>query len=72
MARRKNKKWIQKAVKKEGALREYMMRRYGKKAFTEKGTIKTEYLKKVLKDKKADTKTKRRVQLALTLRRLRK
>ena len=79
MARRKSKskskskrKWIQRAVKKEGALREYMMNRYGKRAFTEKGTIKTEYLKKVLKDKKADIKTKRRVRLALTLRRLRK
>ena len=71
MSRKKSRdrKWIQRAVKKPGALREYVKRKYGKKGFTERGTIKTEVLRKLAKEKGT---TGKRARLALTLRRLRK
>jgi len=65
-------KWIQKAIKKKGALRQYVRRKYGNRAFTKKGTIKVGILKKLLKDKSVSETTKRRVRLALTLRKLRR
>jgi len=65
-------KWIQKAIKKKGALRQYVKRKYGDKAFTRKGTIKVSILRKLLKDKSVSETTKRRVRLALTLRKLRR
>ncbi|MEM3629102.1 MAG: hypothetical protein QXE06_07000 [Candidatus Bathyarchaeia archaeon] len=61
--------WIQKAIKRPGALRQYMKRKYGNKAFTSKGTIKVEYLQKEAKQKGTIGK---RARLALTLRKLRK
>ncbi|MEM3896167.1 MAG: capsid protein VP2 [Archaeoglobaceae archaeon] len=71
MARRKEK-WIQKAIKDPGSLREYVMRKYGSEGFTEKGTIKVEILRKLAKSPHVSEKTKRRARLALTLRKLRK
>ena len=68
---RKVVKWIQKAIKHPGALRAYMKRKYGEKAFTRKGTIKREYLLRALKETKSPT-IKRRIYLALTLRKLAK
>jgi hypothetical protein len=65
----KKRKWIQKAIKKPGALRAYMKRKYGSKAFTSRGTIKREYLEKEAKQPGTIGK---RARLALTLRRLRK
>ncbi len=65
-------KWIQEAIEKPGSLREYIRRKYGKRAFTSKGTIKVTYLRKLLRSKTVDEKTKRRARLALTLRKLRK
>jgi len=41
---------------KKGALRDYMLRNYGSKAFTSRGTIKEEYLKKALKEGNVHTK----------------
>lgn len=41
---------------KKGALRKYMLRTYGSKAFTQKGTIKEEYLKKAMDEGNAHTK----------------
>ncbi len=41
---KKSKDWIQKAVKKPDRLRYYLRRLYGKKAFTDKGDIKKQYL----------------------------
>jgi len=38
------RKWIQKAVKKPGAYRESVLRRYGASAFTPRGTIKADIL----------------------------
>ena len=63
------KKWIQKAVKKKDALREYVQRRYGKAGFTERGTIKMKVLRE-LAEKKG--KNGQRARLALTLRKMRR
>jgi hypothetical protein len=69
--RRKSRKyWIQSAIKHPGALRAYVKRVYGKKGFTSRGTIKREVL---LKLKRHPNPTiRRRANLALTLRRLRR
>ena len=40
------KLWLQKAVKREGRVRNYLRRVYGSRAFNEDGTIKMEYLNK--------------------------
>jgi len=61
--------WIQKAVKRKGALRAHMKRKYGSKAFTSKGTIKREYLEKEAKEPGT---TGKRARLAITLRKVRK
>jgi hypothetical protein len=53
MAKRKKKLNLK---LKKGALRNYMLRTYGSKAFTSRGTIKVEYLKKALKEGNAHTK----------------
>lgn len=39
-------RFIQKSIKHPGRVREYIERTYGKEGFTEKGTIKMEYLEK--------------------------
>ena len=67
--RRKNRFWIQGAIKNEGALRRTVQRQYGKKGFTKRGTIKVEVLREL---SKKGGKTGRRARLALTLRKLRK
>ena len=41
--------FIQKSIKHPGRVREYIQRTYGKEGFTEKGTIKMEYLLKAKK-----------------------
>jgi hypothetical protein len=61
--------WIQKAVKRKGALRAHMKRKYGSKAFTSKGTIKREYLEKEAKEPGT---TGKRARLAITLRKIRR
>ena len=63
------KKWIQHAVKKRDALREYVRRHYGEKGFTERGTIKVEVLRELAERK---GKVGQRARLALTLRKLRR
>lgn len=70
-----DEKWIQKAVKKKGALRQDVRQRYGDKGFTQKGTIRQDKLEHISKEKtKAGkpTKASRRARLALTLGKLRK
>jgi hypothetical protein len=62
------RKWIQRAIKKKDALREYVKRHYGKAGFTERGTIKVEVLRELSKKK---GKVGQRARLALTLRKLR-
>ena len=71
MAQRKknsDQKWMQSAVKKPDALRDYMKRRFGNEAFTKQGNIKATYLRKVASDKKVSATTRRRANLALTFR----
>jgi hypothetical protein len=68
-------KWIQSAVKKKGALRSDVRDRYGKKGFTQRGTIKQDKLKQMSREKTKHghpTKASRRARLALTLGKLRK
>jgi len=71
MGRRK-KKWIQRAIKKPGALQKYVLRKFGSEGFTERGTIKVSVLRKLASSPHVSDKTRRRAILALTLRRLRK
>ena len=68
----KDKRWIQKAIKHKGALRRYVKRKYGDKAFTKRGTIRVEVLRKLAKNPRVSETTRRRARLALTLRKLRK
>ncbi|MGB9672409.1 MAG: hypothetical protein ACPLZY_04605 [Candidatus Norongarragalinales archaeon] len=67
MRRRRRKYWIQHAIRKPGALRTTVQRRYGKRGFTRKGTIKREVLAELAREKGV---TGRRARLAKTLRRL--
>jgi len=64
------KRWIQKAIEHPGALTEYVKRRFGRRGFTRKGTIKVSILRKLARDKKVSPTTRRRARLALTLRKL--
>lgn len=63
-------RWIQKTHMRKGALRNYMMRHYGSKAFTEKGTIKLEYLNDA--EKNGNAHVKKMVRLAKNLRKIKK
>jgi hypothetical protein len=65
--RPRTERWIQGAIEKPGSLRETVQRKYGKGGFTGRGTIKTEVLENLAKEKKV---TGRRARLALTLRKL--
>ncbi len=62
--------WIQEAIKNPGALRRYVKRVYGEEGFTKRGTIKVEVLRELLNH--PNETIRRRAQLALTLRKLRK
>ena len=66
----KNDRFIQEAIRKRGALREYVMREYGSEGFDKKGRIKTEVLKDI--ERNGTEKEKKRAFLAQTLRRLHK
>jgi hypothetical protein len=68
------KKWIQKAIKRPGRARKYLMRLYGRKAFTKDGTIKSEYLKKAIQKakKKKNISLLRALYLAKTLKKMKK
>jgi len=61
-------RWIQEAIKRPGALRQYVKRKYGKKGFTERGTIKVSVLRDLANE---PGKVGKRARLALTLRKLR-
>jgi len=78
MARRKMKRrsrkdrfWIQKAVKRPGRVKRYMKRKYGKKAFTKSGEIKMSYLRKAAKETK-NRSLRSALLLAIRLKRMRK
>ena len=59
------KLWIQEAIKKPGALRETVKRRFGKEGFTSRGTIKVKILRVLAQEKGV---TGQRARLALKLR----
>jgi len=56
---------------KKGTLTRWIKEKYGAKAFTDRGTIKMEYLKKALRDAPTLT-TKRKVQFAINARKWKK
>lgn len=61
--------WIQEAIERPGALRSYVMRKYGRRGFVKRGNrlvIKREVLERLAKKKGSVGK---RARLALTLRR---
>lgn len=66
---RKKELWIGEAIRKEGALRATVKRRYGARGFTKRGTIKPDVLRKLAKEKGV---TGQRARLAKTLRKLKK
>lgn len=66
---RRNNTWIQRAIKHKGALRAYVKRKFGRRGFTRRGTIKVKVLKSLSKKKGS---IGRRARLALTLRKLRR
>jgi len=61
--------WIGPAVKRPGALRAKVLKRFGRKGFDEKGRIKPSSLNQMLKS--ADAKTRQQIQFALNVRKLR-
>ena len=65
--RKKDKRWIQKAIKKPGALRAYVRRVYGDRGFTRDGKIRMDILRALAKRR---DRIGRRARLALTLRKL--
>ena len=67
-------RWIQKAIKRKGRVRSFLKRKYGRKAFTKKGTIKAEYLKKAERhaERTGNLSLERAVILAKRLKRMRR
>ena len=65
--RRRGGKWISKAIKRPGALRSWVKRRYGSRGFDSQGRIKTSILRAHYHDPGTLGK---RVRLAMTLRRM--
>lgn len=66
---KRTEKWIQGAVTKPGALREYVQREYGEQGFDQHGRIKVSVLRELAEHGPTE-RTRRRARLALTLRRL--
>ena len=56
---KKNKRWIQKAIKRPGRVKRYLKRKYGNKAFTKSGEIKQSYLLKAIAELKRRPPSKR-------------
>lgn len=81
-SKHKNRKWIQKAIKHKGALKGWAKRNARKiaaatksKVFTKDGELNTKTLEKLRHTRlwdRLDTKTKKRVDLAITLEKLHK
>jgi len=69
--RRRSNRWIQQAIKRPGRVRAYMMRRYGKRAFTKSGTIRMRYLKRAARETR-DRSLRSALLLAIRLKRMRR
>jgi hypothetical protein len=70
-SRASDRYWIQRAIKHPGRVRRYMKHRYGKKAFTKSGEIKTSYLRKAAKETKSRS-MRSALLLAIRLKRMRR
>jgi hypothetical protein len=68
MPRKKDNRWIQKAIKKPGALRAYVKRYFGEEGFTKSGRIKASVLRELAK---RNDRIGKRARLAITLRGMR-
>jgi len=68
---RKDRFWIQRAIKRPGRVRAYMKRRYGKRAFTKSGEIKMSYLRRAAKETKSRS-LRSALLLAIRLKRMRR
>jgi hypothetical protein len=70
----KNNMWIQKAVKKPNRVRSYVRKLFGQKAFTNKNTIKYEYLLKAKSqaEKSNNQSLVKAINLAINLKKLKK
>lgn len=51
--------WIQKAIKRPGRVRRYLLRRYGEKALTKNGELKHRYVLKAIRELKERPKSQR-------------
>lgn len=71
---RKNRKWIQKAIKRRGRVSKYLARVYGSRAFAKNGEVKQLYVNRAIKrvKKTGNTSLLRALYLARTLERLKK
>ena len=63
--------WIQRAIQRKGSLKKWLKKHYGKKAFRKDGKVKITFLRK-LQHKKLPKRIKQKINLALTLHKLRK
>jgi hypothetical protein len=70
-SRASDRYWIQRAVKRPGRVKAYMKRRYGKRAFTKSGEIKTSYLRRAAKETK-NRSLRSALLLAIRLKRMRR
>ena len=70
-SKRRGNIWIQKAVKRPGRVRTYMRRKYGSRAFTKSGAIKTSYLRRAVKETK-DRSLRSALLLAMRLKKMRR
>jgi hypothetical protein len=68
---RRDKFWIQRAIKRPGRVKAYMKRRYGKRAFTKSGEIKMSYLRRAVKETK-NRSLRSALLLAIRLKRMRR
>jgi len=72
MVKRDKEFFIQHAIKHKGSLKKWLKEHYGKRAFKHNGTIKISFLKKIRKNKNIPLRIKRKINLAITLHKLRK
>jgi len=65
--KRRSRRWIQRAIRRPGRVRRYMMRKYGRKAFTKSGEIKQSYINRAIKEIKSRPKSRRNTSLLRAL-----
>jgi len=68
---RRKEFWIQRAIQRKGSLKHWLKKHYGKKAFRKDGKVKISFLRKLAK-KQLPKRIKQKINLALTLHKLRR